>query len=185
VPFGATGTIVRLLGDGKSCDVVFDEPFVGGSHLGGRLQTTRGGLCKLAALLVTSAKPTGVFDPAAPGQTIDVATGKPFAAPAPQETPSLQSQQPKGADAKIPSPKSQQKQSEPAPKQAKQQEKAASPAAPAAQPLAPAPQPAAQAASTAPRRWNTEPPRHTANSARNALMSRVSELLAARKQQQQ
>lgn len=54
VPFGATGTIVRILGDGKSAEVVFDEPFIGGSHLGGRLKTTRGALCKLPALLVTS-----------------------------------------------------------------------------------------------------------------------------------
>jgi 5'-3' exoribonuclease 1 len=97
VPFGSTGTIVRLLGDGKTADVVFDEPFVGGSVLGGRLKTTRGALCRIAALLVTSAKPTAIFDPTAPERIILASTGKPFVdfhADASEESPKLKMEPP-------------------------------------------------------------------------------------------
>lgn len=54
VPFGATGTIVRLLATGQEAEVVYDEPFTGGLMLGGRLRTPRGALTKLGALLVVA-----------------------------------------------------------------------------------------------------------------------------------
>mmetsp|Transcript_27521 Transcript_27521/g.85308 ORF Transcript_27521/g.85308 Transcript_27521/m.85308 type:complete len:1348 (-) Transcript_27521:488-4531(-) len=193
VPFGATGTIVRLLGDGKSCDVVFDEPFVGGSHLGGRLQSTRGGQCKLAALLVTTAKPTAIYDPNVPEQAIVAATGKPYTAPvieSQQPQPQQQQQQPaakqpKVADTAIPSPKSQQKVGQQAPAAKHDDPRKGVPKADAPAPAAAAPvSPATQAAQAAPKRWNEAPPRHTPVTVRNALMSKVTELLAQRKQQQ-
>lgn len=58
VPFGARGTIVRLLASGRDADVVFDVPFVGATRLDGRLRESRGAVCKFATLLVTSASST-------------------------------------------------------------------------------------------------------------------------------
>ncbi|RNF14343.1 putative 5'-3' exonuclease [Trypanosoma cruzi] len=52
VPFGAVGTIVRLLATSHDAEVVYDEPFTGGSHFDGRLRQPRGGLSKLSSLLV-------------------------------------------------------------------------------------------------------------------------------------
>jgi 5'-3' exoribonuclease 1 len=60
VPFGAPGTIVRLLDAGQEAEVVYDDPFTGGSHLGGRLSTARGALTKLAALLVIGTASAGM-----------------------------------------------------------------------------------------------------------------------------
>lgn len=54
VPFGSTGTITRLIGDGVTAEVVFDDIFVAGTRLGGRLKTQRGALCKLQSLIVLS-----------------------------------------------------------------------------------------------------------------------------------
>ncbi|KPA83609.1 putative 5'-3' exonuclease [Leptomonas pyrrhocoris] len=55
-PFGAPGTIVRLLASGREAEVVYDQPFTGGTRLDGRLQDTRAAITKLSALLVL--KPT-------------------------------------------------------------------------------------------------------------------------------
>ncbi|KAH9586700.1 putative 5-3 exonuclease [Trypanosoma melophagium] len=52
VPFGAVGTVVRLLATSHEAEVVFDETFTGGSRFDGRLQQPRGALVKLASLLV-------------------------------------------------------------------------------------------------------------------------------------
>lgn len=54
VPFGASGTIVRMLATNQEAEVVYDEPFTGGLMLGGRLRTPRGALTKLGALLVVA-----------------------------------------------------------------------------------------------------------------------------------
>ncbi|CCW71233.1 unnamed protein product [Phytomonas sp. Hart1] len=52
VPFGAQGTIVRLLASGRDAEVVYDIPFTAGSRFDGRLHDYRGGITKLSALLV-------------------------------------------------------------------------------------------------------------------------------------
>nr|CCC91594.1 putative exoribonuclease 1 [Trypanosoma congolense IL3000] len=52
VPFGATGTVVRLVSSGTDAEVVYDEPFLGGVHFDGRLKTPRGALSKTSTLLV-------------------------------------------------------------------------------------------------------------------------------------
>ncbi|RNF21897.1 putative 5'-3' exonuclease [Trypanosoma conorhini] len=52
VPFGAVGTIVRLLSTSADAEVVYDEPFTGGSHFEGRLGQPRGALSRLSSLLV-------------------------------------------------------------------------------------------------------------------------------------
>ncbi|RHW71357.1 5'-3' exoribonuclease A [Trypanosoma brucei equiperdum] len=57
-PFGATGTVVRLLSTGHDAEVVYDDPFVGGSYFDGRLRQPRGSISKLSTLLVLN-KPSG------------------------------------------------------------------------------------------------------------------------------
>ncbi|KAG8347477.1 putative XRN 5' 3' exonuclease N terminus [Trypanosoma vivax] len=52
VPFGATGTVVRILSSEDYAEVVYDEPFHGGSCFDGRLRQPRGALSKLTVLLV-------------------------------------------------------------------------------------------------------------------------------------
>ncbi|KAG5511757.1 hypothetical protein GH5_08067 [Leishmania sp. Ghana 2012 LV757] len=61
VPFGAQGTIVRLLASGREAEVVYDTPFTGGTRLDGRLKDTRAAITKLSALLVL--KPTDAPQP--------------------------------------------------------------------------------------------------------------------------
>lgn len=51
-PFGASGTVVRLLASGREAEVVYDVPFTGGTRLDGRLKECRGAITKLAAMLV-------------------------------------------------------------------------------------------------------------------------------------
>ena len=51
MPFGLAGTVARLLADGQTAEVVFDEPFVGAITLGGRLQTARAALVPLSGLV--------------------------------------------------------------------------------------------------------------------------------------
>ena len=62
VPFGACGTIVRMLASGQEAEVVYDEAFTEGSQFGGRLESNRGSITKLAALLVTSQLGSSNFD---------------------------------------------------------------------------------------------------------------------------
>lgn len=52
VPFGMRGIIVGIEGD--YAQVLFDQEFLGGTNLGGRLQTRRGGVCQLMSLLILS-----------------------------------------------------------------------------------------------------------------------------------
>ncbi|CCW61124.1 unnamed protein product [Phytomonas sp. EM1] len=52
VPFGARGTVVRLLASGRDAEVVYDIPFTSGVRFHGRLKDYRGAITKLSALLV-------------------------------------------------------------------------------------------------------------------------------------
>ena len=51
IPFGARGTVVRLLGDGATVEVILDKVCLSGTTLGGRLKTHRGVLIKRVSLL--------------------------------------------------------------------------------------------------------------------------------------
>eukprot|EP00667_Euglena_gracilis_P000425 EG_transcript_425 len=51
VPFGAVGTVVRVLADGRAVEVLLDEPFWLATHLDGRLKRRRGLLLPAASLL--------------------------------------------------------------------------------------------------------------------------------------
>ncbi|KAG5511155.1 hypothetical protein JKF63_07097 [Porcisia hertigi] len=57
-PFGAQGTIVRLLASGREAEVVYDTPFTGGTRLDGRLKDSRAAITKLSALLVLKSSDT-------------------------------------------------------------------------------------------------------------------------------
>eukprot|EP00758_Cryptobia_borreli_P005991 Tbor_TRINITY_DN5039_c0_g3::TRINITY_DN5039_c0_g3_i1::g.13960::m.13960/K12618/XRN1, SEP1, KEM1; 5'-3' exoribonuclease 1 len=60
VLFGAQGTITRLLASGASAEVVFDDEFISGTTLGGRIKTNRGAIVRMNTLLVLdSAKAAG------------------------------------------------------------------------------------------------------------------------------
>lgn len=50
VPFGATGTIVRFF-YARDAEVIYDQPFIGATRLGGRLRTDRGAVQRLHYLL--------------------------------------------------------------------------------------------------------------------------------------
>jgi 5'-3' exoribonuclease 1 len=73
IPFGAPGTIVRLLASGREAEVVYDAPFTGGTRLDGRLRDTRAAITKLAALLVL--KSVDVEETAAPPRAASVTEG--------------------------------------------------------------------------------------------------------------
>ncbi|EPY19043.1 5'-3' exoribonuclease 1 [Strigomonas culicis] len=63
VPFGARGTIIRLLASGREAEVMYDLPFIGGTRLDGRAKASRAAITKFGALLVVTEK--GAAAPAA------------------------------------------------------------------------------------------------------------------------
>jgi 5'-3' exoribonuclease 1 len=177
VPFGMTGTIVRLLGDGKTAEVVYDLPFLGGSHLGGRLKTSRGHLTKFPALLVTSTR----------GQSADESQFTPGSAPQ-QATPQAASPQ-----TASPPPQEQQQEDK---KLSKAEKKKAAEAAKKAQAASPAqatsptqaqpPQQAQQPPAQQQQRekpgavWPRQPRSHTSESIKIAFNAQVMKLLTAK-----
>lgn len=58
VPFGMKGIIVGI--EGENAQIVFDQEFIGGNLLHGRLVTRRGGICPVSSLLNLSFVPKAV-----------------------------------------------------------------------------------------------------------------------------
>eukprot|EP00754_Rhynchopus_humris_P016953 Rhum_TRINITY_DN14535_c4_g2::Rhum_TRINITY_DN14535_c4_g2_i1::g.98303::m.98303/K12618/XRN1, SEP1, KEM1; 5'-3' exoribonuclease 1 len=66
IPFGAYGTVTRLLPDGQTAELIMDQEHLGCSTLGGRLKTHRGCLVRRCYLVPIPSRPSkGVAEVAA------------------------------------------------------------------------------------------------------------------------